>query len=328
MHLAIPVEYVASPDFLDRDVVGIGEELGSAKRDVLTAKRDATERVYIQTLKRPNTWLLSLRRQVCVAVLVQRFTCGDRRVVVPGQKLARNHFVNADLFEPEINSLLELALDRFLANDGNYDTRRRSVLLTHFERCLHVADLPVPPNLRRLCHATARRTKLGVKLRIGGVHRKLNQIDIGFNESFKLFATRRSWAKHAAVCIHPNARATFFRVLDHFHHVRVQHRLTAAGATHPRAILATLASNALPEFYRKQIAVTLTVELAYFGIPIRVGTHRAAEVAGIDDGHHHHQWKFFGGFPALRVRLCRLAHKLKVISYRIRHDLHVHPEKS
>src|SRR6185369_11697610 len=224
-------------------------------------------------------------------MLIQCLAWRNSRIVVPGQKLARDYFVYADVLEPEINRFLKLALDSVLPDQRNDDPRGRLVLLTQFESRAHIADLPVPPNLGRLRHAAARWTKLCVKLGVAGVHRKLDQIDMSLDESFKLLAARRRWSKHAAVGIHPNACATFLRVLDHFNHVRVQHGLAASRATHPRTVFTTLSRNALPEFYRKQIAIALVVELAYFRITISVRTHRTTEVARIDDGYDHHQRK-------------------------------------
>src|SRR6185436_20820022 len=114
------------------------------------------------------------------------------------------------------------------------------MFLAQFESRAHVADLSFPPCFGRLRHAAAWWTQLRIKLRVAGVHRKLDQIEVGFDETFEFFAAWRRWSKHAAVCVHPNACATFFRVLDHLDHVRVEHGLAAAGATHPRVVLATL----------------------------------------------------------------------------------------
>src|SRR5215207_4618090 len=65
----------------------------------------------VSTLRRPDTGLLFLDRQICVQVFVQRFAGWNRRIVVPRQKLSRDHFVHADVFDPEVHSFLELALD-------------------------------------------------------------------------------------------------------------------------------------------------------------------------------------------------------------------------
>src|SRR5215207_5443801 len=118
-----------------------------------------------------------------------------------------------------------------------------------------------------------------------------------FDESFEFFASRRCWSKHAAVCVHPNARAALFCILDHLYHVRVQHWLAAAGAAHPRVVLPTLARDALPEFDGEEIAITLAVELAYLRVAVGVWTHRTTEVAGVDDGHHHHERKLLRPRP-------------------------------
>src|SRR5215213_6551269 len=106
VHLAIPVEHVAFPDLLDRDVVGIREELGRAKRNVLAAKRDATERINVQALEGPNARLLALCGKVSVEMLVQRFAVRNGSVVVPRQKLSRDYFIDADVFEPEVDRFL------------------------------------------------------------------------------------------------------------------------------------------------------------------------------------------------------------------------------
>src|ERR1041385_1899514 len=146
------------------------------------------------------------------------------------------------------------------------------MLLPQLECGAHVAHLSVPPDFGRLRHAAAWRTQLRVKLRVAGVHRKLDQIDVGFDESFEFLATRERWSKHAAVRVHPNTRALLLRILDHVDHVRMQHRLAAARATHPRVVLPTLARDAFPEFHRKEIAVALTVELSYFRVAVGVRT--------------------------------------------------------
>src|SRR6185369_13646668 len=115
------------------------------------------------------------------------------------------------------------------------------MLLAQLECGADVADLSFPPDFGRLRHAAAWWTQLRVKLRVACVHRKLDQIDVRFDESFELLAPRRCWSKHAAVCVYPNTRATFLCILDHLDHVRVQHRLAAARAAHPRVVLTTLA---------------------------------------------------------------------------------------
>ena len=97
VHLAIPIEHIAPPDLLNRFVVRVGEQFGSAERDVLTAERDAPQRVYIETLEGPDTGLLLFRGQIGVEMFVQSFSCRDRRVVVPGEKLACDDLVNADI---------------------------------------------------------------------------------------------------------------------------------------------------------------------------------------------------------------------------------------
>src|SRR3569832_1213495 len=118
-----------------------------------------------------------------------------------------------------------------------------------------------------------------------------------FDESFEFLATRWCWSKHASVCVHPHARTAFLRVLDHFDHVRVQHRLAAAGAAHPRVILATLARDALPEFYGEEIAVTFTVKFAYLGVAVSVRTHRAAKETREEEKQDDHQGKFLRPRP-------------------------------
>src|SRR5690349_7479623 len=61
VHLAVPVENVALPDVLNRLVVRVRKKLGSAKRDILTAKRNSSQGIDIQTLKRPHARLLPFR---------------------------------------------------------------------------------------------------------------------------------------------------------------------------------------------------------------------------------------------------------------------------
>src|SRR5215213_6616926 len=182
------------------------------------------------------------------------------------------------------------------------------MLLAQFERGAHVADLSLPPYFGRLRHAATWWTQLCIELWVGGVHRKLDQIDMRFDQSFEFLATRRCWSKHAAVCVHPNARTAFLRVLDHLDHVWVEHRLAAARAAHPRVVLAPLARDAFPEFHGEEIAVTLAVKFADLRVAVGVRAHWAAEVARVDDGHHHHQWKLLGPRPQAIVIACLSVH--------------------
>src|SRR5205814_1008097 len=152
--------------------------------DVLTAKRDATQRVHVQTLERPDAWLLLLCRQIGVEMLIQSFIGRDGRVVVPGQKLSRNNFVNTNFVQPEINSLLQFALNLILPNNRDDDAGRSNKSLAHLERSPHIADLSIPPFLRGLGHPAARRTQLRVRLCIACIHRELYQVNTGDAETY------------------------------------------------------------------------------------------------------------------------------------------------
>src|SRR5262249_27894881 len=74
----------------------------------------------------------------------------------------------------------------------------------------------------------------------------------------------------------------------------MQHRLAAAGASHPRVIGAALVGELLPQRHRKQLPVVLAVELPDIRIAIGVWAVRASEITGIDDRDHDHQGEFFG----------------------------------
>src|SRR4051794_2629966 len=108
-------------------------------------------------------------------MFVERLTRWNGRVVVPRQKLSCDYFVDAHVFDPEVYRFLEFALDCVLPDDGNYDARGSAMLFSQFKRGADVADLPVPPHLRRLGHAATWRTKLCVKLGVASVHGKLDQ---------------------------------------------------------------------------------------------------------------------------------------------------------
>ena len=106
-------------------------------------------------------------------------------------------------------------------------------------------------------------------------------------------AEHRGRSEHAAVGVQPDARALGLGELDHVHHARVQHRLAAAGAAHPGAVLTALVRDPVPQRLRKQIAVPLVVELPDLGVRVGVRTVGAAEVARVDDRDHDHQRKLF-----------------------------------
>src|SRR5207247_11049577 len=65
-------------------------------------------------------------------------------------------------------------------------------------------------------------------------------------------------------------------------------------AAHPGAVLAALARDLVPQFDREELAVALAVELADLRVAVGVRAVGAAEVAGIDDGEHHHHRELFG----------------------------------
>src|SRR6267143_4828381 len=141
-------ERLAEPDVAEARVPGIGEELRGAEGDVLTAEGDPAEGIHIEALEWPDAGLLALGRQVLVQVLVERLAERDRGVVVPGEELARDDLVHADLLQPEIDGGLELSLGRLLADDRHHDAREDLVLLPELEGRADVADVAVPPRLR------------------------------------------------------------------------------------------------------------------------------------------------------------------------------------
>src|SRR5262245_20832665 len=141
MEPPVLVERLAAPDVADARVPGIGEELRCAEGDVLAAQRDPAERVHIEALEGPDAGLLALRGQVLVEVLVERLAEGNRGVVVPREKLARDDLVHANFLQPKIESLLQLPLCRFLADDRHHDAREDLVFLPELESGADVAHV-------------------------------------------------------------------------------------------------------------------------------------------------------------------------------------------
>ena len=119
----------------------------------------------------------------------------------------------------------------------------------------------------------------------------------GLDHADELLAEFRMRPEHAAVGVHPDARAFFLGELDHVHHVRMQHRLAAARASQPRAVRSGFRRDLLPQLDRKQVALALVVELANLGVAVGVGAIGAAVVAGVDDRDDDHQRKFFRALP-------------------------------
>src|SRR5438034_7136407 len=96
VHLAIPIEHLAAPDFLDGDFVRVRKEFRRPERNVLTAERNAAERIHIEAFEGPDARLFLLRRQIGVEMLIESLAGRNGGVVVPGKELPRNHLVDAD----------------------------------------------------------------------------------------------------------------------------------------------------------------------------------------------------------------------------------------
>ena len=126
---------------------------------------------------------------------IERLAKRDRRVVVPREKLARDHFVDADLLHPEVDRRVELSFDQLLPDDRHHHARGGSVLLPQLERRLDVADHVVPPLLRIARRSAVWRPDLGVGFGIAGVHREFDQVDVGLDHAHELLAEFRHAAR-------------------------------------------------------------------------------------------------------------------------------------
>src|SRR5687767_553440 len=146
--LPVPIEALALPDLLDGDVVGVWKQVGSPERNILPAQRNPPERIDVQPLKRPDARIAYPHWHRPIQMRIERVQRLDMSVVVPRQKFARDHLVDADMLHPEVNRRLELSLNLFLADDRYDDSRRRLELLAHGQRRANIVDRVSPPLLR------------------------------------------------------------------------------------------------------------------------------------------------------------------------------------
>src|SRR5207237_7635324 len=186
----ILVEGRAVPDVADARLPDIWKKFRGPEGDVLPAERDATERVHIQPLKGPDARLLALRRQARVKLFVESLFGRDPRVVVPGEELSRDHFIDADPLQPEIDRALELPLRRRLPDDRDHHARRGPVRFAELEGRSDVVDVTFPPRLGIARSAPSRRTQTPIRLRVARVHGELDQICARGDDALELLALR------------------------------------------------------------------------------------------------------------------------------------------
>src|SRR6266849_627815 len=110
MDVAVPAERFPLPDFRQRGVPCIREELRCTEGDVLTTESDSSKGVDVQTFERPHARSLLLGRQIAVEMAIERFALGDCRVVVPGEEFPSYDLIDTNRIHPEVDCRVKLPL--------------------------------------------------------------------------------------------------------------------------------------------------------------------------------------------------------------------------
>src|SRR5262249_9278264 len=110
-------------------------------------------------------------RHRLVEMGIEGFPELDVRVVIPRQKLSRDHFIDTNLFYPEVDRLLEPSLNLLLPDDRDDNSRGPLQLPAEIECRPDVCHRVLPPLLWIARRATTvRRPNLGVGLGIARIH--------------------------------------------------------------------------------------------------------------------------------------------------------------
>src|SRR5205807_9692230 len=109
--------------------------------------------------------------------------------------------------------------------------------------------------------AASWRARNGVGVRVGGVHRELNQVNASADDTDQFLAQLGGSPQHAAVGIEPDAGTLGFGVFDHVHHVGMEHGFTPTGAAQKRAIRACFVCDLVPQLDWEQVRLVGVVEL-------------------------------------------------------------------
>src|SRR5260221_7859730 len=184
-------------------------------------------------------------------------------VIIPCQEFAGNHLVYTNIVHPEVDGLIEFTFNCFLTNDGNDNTITSLELFAHLQSRADIIDVITPPLLWIARFATTRWAYFCIGICVTRIHRKLDEIDSGAKQAFQFASQPHRRAKHTGIRIEPYARALCFGVLNHLRHLGMKHRLTAARATHPCAVLPTFICHPVPQLYREKLAAIFTIEATY-----------------------------------------------------------------